>query len=532
MTAQDVSHGRPTAIVIGAGFAGLATAALLGREGYAVTVFDRLNTFGGRSGDLTIDGFRFDTGPSWYLMPEAFDHFFELCGTRTEDVLDLVDLNPGYRLFPEGAQPIDVPSNREEAIELFESIEPGAGETLARYLDSAEETYRLAVDYFLYTTFSSPAAFFAPAVRRNYSKLAEYLTRSLEKYVARRFKDTRLRQMLSYPAVFLSSDPAQTPSIYHLMSHTDLSQGVKYPQGGFTAVVNAIANLAIAHGAEIELNTAVTAINTEGRHVTGVTVRRANGDVEKHEAEIVVSAADLKFTETHLLPREKRTYDERYFADRNPGLGTVLVMLGIKGELPQLEHHNLLFSEDWSDDFGAVFHGPVPTRPDGASQSMYISKPSQTDPSTAPAGHENLFILVPTPADADLGHGDAYHEQSSPAVEAIADAAIEQIAGWCGIPDLAERIIVRRTLGPADFAERYHAWSGGAIGPAHTLRQSAFLRGRNASRKLDNLFYAGATTVPGVGVPMCLISAENVIKRLRGDVSAGPLRIDDTPPTP
>ncbi|KAA8744811.1 phytoene desaturase family protein [Corynebacterium tuscaniense] len=525
------SHKLPTdgraAIVIGAGIAGLAAAALLGREGYAVKVIERLDTIGGRAGDLSVDGFRFDTGPSWYLMPEAFDHFFELCGTRTDEVLDLVDLNPGYRMFPEGSAPIDVPSNRDESLTLFESIEPGAGKTLARYLDSAGETYRLAVDYFLYTTFTSPAAFFTPEVRRNYSKLAEYLTRSLESFVSKRFTDTRLRQMLSYPAVFLSSDPAHTPSMYHLMSHTDLVQGVKYPRGGFTAVVHAIADQAVAHGAEIELNTAVTAIDTEGSRASGVTVRRDNGDVEKLSADVVVSAADLKFTETRLLPHDKRTYSEEYFAARNPGLGAVLVMLGVKGILPQLEHHNLLFSADWSDDFGAVFHGPVSSRPNHASQSIYISKPSKTDPTTAPEGHENLFILIPTPAATELGHGDAYHLQSSPAVDTIANAAIEQVAAWCGIPNLSERIVVRRTLGPADFKERYHAWAGGAIGPAHTLKQSAFLRGRNASRKVKNLFYAGATTVPGVGVPMCLISAENVIKRLRGDRSPGPLSVRD-----
>ena len=133
-------------------------------------------------------------------------------------------------------------------------------------------------------------------------------------------------------------------------------------------------------------------------------------------------------------------------------------------------------------------------------------------------------MLVPVPAAESLGHGDMYRAQASPAVERIADAAIDQMAEWCGIDDLAERVVVRKTLGPADFAERYNAWSGGSIGPAHTLRQSAFFRGRNQSRKLDNLLYAGATTAPGVGVPMCLISAENVVKRLRGDRSPGPLK--------
>ena len=505
---------KHTAIVIGAGVAGLATAALLGREGYDVTVVERLDSCGGRSGEETVEGYRFDTGPSWYLMPDAFDHFFGLFGKRTEDLLDLVELTPAYRLFPENAEPVDVISGREEAIALFDALSPGAGPALGDYLDSARDTYEMAVERFLYTTFSSLRPFFS----RRLADLARLLTVPLDKYVAARFHDTRLRQILTYPAVFLSSHPARTPSMYHLMSHTDLVQGVKYPQGGFAAVVDALEALARDNGVSIRLNSDVTAISYDGSRATGV--RLASG--ETIEADIVVSAADLHFTETRLLPPGKRTYPEKWFGSRDPGLGTVLLMLGTDVKLPQLAHHNLLFSEHWDDDFDAVFDGPVATRPLNSSRSIYVSMPSATDPSAAPPGGENLFVLVPVPAASEFGHGDMYNDRASAAVDAIADAAIEQIAAWCDIPDLRNHIRVRRTLGPSDFAQRYHAWSGGSIGPAHTLRQSAFLRGKNVSAKLDNLYYAGATTVPGVGVPMCLISAENVIQRLRGDRSPGP----------
>lgn len=508
-----------SAIVIGAGVAGLASAALLGREGYRVTVVERLDTLGGRSGEEVVAGYRFDTGPSWYLMPDAFDHFFALFGKRTEDVLDLVDLTPAYRLFPEGRDPIDVESGREEAIALFDALEPGAGAALADYLDSARDTYDMAVERFLYTTFSSARPFVAPGLRRRYLDLARLLTVPLDSFVAARFADTRLRQMLTYPAVFLSSHPARTPSMYHLMSHTDLVQGVKYPQGGFAAVVEALAELARENGAQFRLGADVGAITYSGSRATGV--RLVGGELLR--ADVVVSAADLHFTETRLLPPEKRTYDEKWFGARDPGLGTVLVMLGTDSKLPQLAHHNLLFGEDWDTDFDAVFDGPVAERPLDSSHSIYVSMPSATDPSTAPEGCENLFVLVPVPAATDFGHGDLYQPEASPAVDAVAQAAVDQIARWCGIDDFRERITVMRTLGPSDFAERYRAWSGGSIGPAHTLRQSAFFRARNASKKLGNLYYAGATTLPGVGVPMCLISAENVVKRLRGDRSPGPL---------
>ncbi|WP_394284224.1 phytoene desaturase family protein [Corynebacterium sp.] len=518
-----------TAVVIGAGVAGLATAALLGKEGLQVTVVERGDSVGGRSGNLDVDGhdgFRWDTGPSWYLMPDAFDHFYRLLGTTTSEQLDLVDLAPAYRLFPEGDEPVDVPSGVEEAAALFESIESGAGQKLREYLDSAGDTYRIALERFLYTTFSSPIPFLHRDVRERLGSLAQLLTRSLESFVNERFTDHRLRQILTYPAVFLSSQPKKIPSLYHLMSHTDLVQGVRYPLGGFTAVVHSFHKLALEQGAQFQLDTEVTAITTakEGRkaRATGVRVRRADGVVEEITADIVVSGADLHHTETHLLPPALRTYPEKWFSTRDPGLGTVLVMAGVKGKLPQLAHHNLLFSRDWSEDFAAVFDGPVDSRPLDASQSIYVSMPSATDPDVAPEDHENLFILVPVPAEEQIGHGDAYRESASPRVEAIADAAIAELADWAGVPDLAERIVVTKTLGPADFAERYHAWRGGSIGPGHELRQSAFLRGKNVSGKVDGLYYAGATTVPGVGVPMCLISAENVVKRINGDTSPGP----------
>ena len=172
-----------TAVVIGAGVAGLATAALLGKQGIQVTVVERGDSVGGRSGNLDIDGhdgFRWDTGPSWYLMPDAFDHFYRLLGTTTADELDLVDLAPAYRLFPEGDEPVDVPSGVEEAAALFESIEPGAGQKLREYLDSAGDTYRIALERFLYTTFSTPIPLLHRDVRERLGSLAKLLTRSLE----------------------------------------------------------------------------------------------------------------------------------------------------------------------------------------------------------------------------------------------------------------------------------------------------------------------------------------------------------------
>lgn len=510
------------AIVIGAGVAGLATAGLLARKGYAVAVLEKNQHVGGRADEIREGGFRFETGPSWYLMPEAFDHFFELMGTSTETELDLQLLDPGYRVFTEGYEALDVPQGEDAVAAMFEDVEPGAGEELRAYLALAAETYQVALDRFLYTTFTSLRPLLHRDVTARLALLAGLLTVSLKRHVEKRFRDVRLRQILQYPAVFLSSQPKSAPSLYQLMSHTDLTLGVQYPQGGFTSIIKALERLAVEAGADIRTGVQVTAITHAGDRATGVTALRA-GQREEYAADLVVAAGDLHHTESALLPKHLRTYPEWRFTRQDPGLGVVLALLGVKGDLPQLLHHNLLFSRDWDDDFKVVYEGPQATRPEGSSRSIYVCKPSATDDSVAPAGHENLFVLIPVAANEEIGHGDAYGQTPSPQVTAIVDAAIAQIAYWTGVPDFAERIVVKRSIGPADFAQRYFSYSGGALGPAHILRQSAFLRGKNVSSKLGNLYYAGQTTVPGVGVPMCLISAENVIKRIEGRKDSFPL---------
>lgn len=510
-------------VVIGGGIAGLASAALLARDGHRVTLLEALPTLGGRAGTWERRGFRFDTGPSWYLMPEVFDHFFHLFGTSAEAELDLVTLDPGYRVYADGYdEPIDLRASRAENVALFESIEPGAGPALERYLDSAASTYDVARRRFLYTNFDDPWSFAAAEVLRSAGRLARLLTTPLDRFAARSVRDRRLRQVLGYPAVFLGSSPAATPAMYHLMSHMDLEQGVLYPQGGFGVLIERIAEIAKAAGVDVILNARVEGIELTDEpslSVTGVRYRDAAGTEQRVTAHRVVSAADLHHTETELLPPAARTYPEAWWNRRMSGPGAVLAMLGVRGEIPELAHHTLFFTEDWNANFEHIF-GPDPRIPDPAS--FYVCKPSATDPTVAPPGDTNLFILVPVPADASIGRGGE-DGQGDRLVEAAADRAIARIAEVTGTPDLAERVVVRRTVGPADFTEDLNSWRGGALGPAHTLRQSAFLRGSNRSRRVRDLLYAGGSSVPGIGLPMCLISAENVLKRVRGDRSSAPL---------
>lgn len=516
--------GRRRVAVIGGGIAGLATAALLARDGHEVTLLEQSAHLGGRAGSWEHDGFRFDTGPSWYLMPDVFDHFFRLLGTSTAEQLDLVTLDPGYRVFSEDRRPpLDVRADGAANRELFESVEPGAGAALDRYLERARETYRLAVSTFLYGTFASFRPLLTRSVLRRTGRLLRLLLQPLDRYAARYVRDVRLRQILGYPAVFLGTSPDRAPSMYSLMSHLDLEDGVRYPMGGFTALIDRIAALAAEAGARIETGARVTAIRTAGGpgqpRVAGVAYVDAAGSLRELDADVVVSAADLHHTETQLVPADLRTHPERVWDTRDPGPGAVLVLLGVRGRLPQLTHHNLFFTTDWAANFERIY-GADPGIPDPAS--LYVCMPSETDPGVAPAGSENLFVLVPVPADVSIGSGGV-DGAGDRLVERTADEAIAQIAAWADIPDLADRILVRRTIGPEDFARDFGAWRGGALGPAHTLRQSAFFRPGNVSSRIDGLLYAGCSTIPGIGLPMCLISAELVVKRLRGDVGATPL---------
>ncbi len=575
---------KKKAVVIGGGITGLATASLLAREGYAVTLLEKQREIGGRSGMWETQGFRFDTGPSWYLMPEVFDHFFKLMGTSSDEQLTLTLLDPGYRVFFEGddAESIDILADHDSNVALFESIEPGAGVKITGYLDSAKETYELAKKYFLYSTFQDFRPLFVKPVLTRTLRLVRLLLESLNSFAGRVVKDARLRQVLGYPAVFLGSSPFQTPSMYHLMSHLDLTDGVLYPQGGLYEVIDSIHRIAEGAGVDIRTSATVTRIVmktdaapavaaaaglydydtaaydtsvidrdelnrmlAEGvgpesatavatapvasklaNAVGGVHYTDENGRAHTLEADVVVSAADLRHTETTLLLPELQTYPESYWEKKTAGPSAVLVYLGIKGALPELAHHSLFFIADWKDNFSRIFGRgrfgtKIPTSvPDPAS--IYVCRPSATDATVAPEGHENLFILVPIPADPGIGHG-GLDGQGGARVEKIADDAIAQIAKWAKIPDLAERIVVRRTTGPGDFAVDLNSWKGTALGPAHTLTQSAFFRAGNVSKKVDGLLYAGYSTIPGIGLPMCLISAELVIKRLRGDVTPGAL---------
>lgn len=516
-------------VVIGGGIGGIATAGLLAKDGHRVTLVEALPRLGGRAGLWEKDGFRFDTGPSWYLMPEVFDHWYRLMGTSADEQLVLTKLDPGYRVYfePEGsatAEYVDVRATREDNLALLETMEPGSRESMERYLDSAKETYGMAKEYFLYTSFQDLRPLFVPAILKRAGTLISLLTTPIMTFAKKYTKNPRIQQLLGYPAVFLGSSPFLAPSMFHLMSHLDLEDGVLYADGGFTKVIDTMGDIVQNAGVTILTNSRVQRICTERgggakARATGVEYVDSAGTTHFLGADMVVSAADLHHSETKLLPEELQTYPQAWWDKKLAGPSAVLLYLGVKGDVPELLHHSLFFTKDWDDNFSRIFSVP-PTIPHPAS--VYVCKPSATDAAVAPKGDTNLFFLVPMPADVSMGRG-GIDGSGDALVEEIADRAIAQVAKWSGASDLADRIVVRRSYGPADFAGDLNAWKGTALGPAHTLFQSALFRAGNVSKKVDGLFFAGSSTIPGIGLPMCLISAEVLLKRVRGDVSTTPI---------
>jgi phytoene desaturase len=503
-------------VVIGGGISGLATAALLAKAGCEVDLFEARERVGGRAYTIKEGKFVFETGPSWYLMPDAFDQFYRLMGTTSAEQLDLVQLNPAYKTVYEGeTEPVFIYDQLGKNLDVFESVEKGAGEALGRYVASASEVYDLAMKYFLYTNFDSIKPFLNRELLSRAGMFLGHLFKSLDGFAGQHVRDERLRKILDFPAVFLGASPYDTPSMYHLMTHVDMNVGVFYPQGGFYKIIESIEKLAVAHGVRIHTNSPVEKILVDA---SGKDARAAGVIVggEQHLADVVVGTADLEHIETKLLEPKYQTYKPSYWAKKQPGPSALLVLLGVKGKLPELEHHTLLYSKNWKKNFDKVFK-----KADGKSEianpaSLYICKPSATDHSVAPKGHENIFVLVPAAPDPSIGgEGDA-------ALEAAADRIVDQIAEWANIPDLKSRIVKRRIIGPADFARDLNAWSGTALGMAHSLGQSAFFRPRNKSKKLAGLYYAGHNTLPGIGLPMCLIGAELVYKHLAGDRTTTP----------
>jgi phytoene desaturase len=482
-------------VVIGGGFGGLATACYLAKAGADVTLLEKNEQVGGRASRLEREGFTFDMGPSWYLMPDVFERFFGHLGYDPADLYELERLDPHYRIFFKDGDQVDMVPDLEANKAVFESYESGAGEALERYLAESKQTYEIGMEHFVYTDRPRLRDYIDWDVIRHSWGLP--LLRKMQGHVQRYFEHPKLQQIMQYTLVFLGGAPTNTPALYNLMSHVDFNMGVYYPTHGLGGVVDAMLTVADDLGVRIVTDAPVDTVEgTRG----AFSVRTAD---TTYDAEVVVSGADYRHTEMELLAPEDRQHDAAYWDSRVYAPSAYLLYLGVEGDVDALAHHTLVLPTDWDEHFEQIFETPAwPTDP-----AYYLCVPSETDPDVAPEGHSNLFALVPIAA----GLEDTPELRASYREQLLAD-----IAANTGV-DLRERIVVEESFCVQDFADRYNATEGTALGLAHTLRQTALLRPKHRSSAMDGLYFTGGFTTPGIGVPMCLISGQLTAEAVAAD---------------
>lgn len=485
-------------VIIGAGIGGLALANLLAHDGHDVHVYEQRAAPGGRAGLLEQDGFRFDTGPSWYLMPEVFRRYYELLDESVEAQLELTRLSPAYKVFFETQPAVTITSDLANDSKTFEAIESGAGQALKRYVRAGDTIYRLSLDKFLYSNFSRLGDILNRTTLKYAPNMVRLAATPLHSYVKSFVKDRRLQQILEYPMVFLGTSPFKAPAIYSLMSSLDFREGVFYPRGGMYTLIESLVRIGRKKGVSYHFNTTVARIDAHNDAATGISLDSG----AFVQADVVVSNADLHFNETRLLSSPYQSYPAAYWQNKEPGPSALLLYLGIKGKIPELGHHNLLFVDAWRQNFDDIYKNRK--APDPAS--IYVCKASETDSSVAPQGCENVFVLVPLPAGNSIANAD---------IPKLKERYLTQIKTMTGA-DLTKHVVTKAEFTPHDFSTEFNAWKSSMLGQSHRLRQSAFFRTPNKSKKLKNLYYVGANTVPGIGLPMCLIGAELVRERIKG----------------
>ncbi|KPK62608.1 phytoene dehydrogenase [candidate division WOR_3 bacterium SM23_42] len=480
-------------LVIGAGFGGLSAAALLAQDGFQVTILEKNEQAGGRARVWRKDGFVFDMGPSWYLMPEVFEKYFALFDKNTQDYYKLIRLDPSYRVFFGMDKTVDVPAQREEIDRLFDELTPGGSVKLREYLAVAQYQYEIAMQEFMYREYKTIFDFLNWKVITKGTRLKIF--ESYDKFARRYFEDADIRKILEYTVVFLGGSPNNTPGLYSIMSHVDFDLGVWYPCGGIGQLVHAFTRLAAEQGVEILLNQGVQKIQVQdGR------VKKVITDKEDFEADVVLVNADYQFAETRLLENRYRTYDQSYWEKKKMGPSAFLVYLGLNRRLPGLLHHNLYLDPSWDEHFHSIFDEPAwPENP-----SYYVSCPSKTDKTVAPTGCENLFVLVPVAP----GLEDNESIRNEYFTKTITH--LEKLIG----ENIRSHIAVRRIFAHNDFKQAYNAFKGTALGMSHTLLQTAVFRPAHQSKKVPNLFYTGSYNHPGIGVPMVIISSQIVSKEI------------------
>ncbi len=435
----------------------------MAKAGWRVTVVEKHATPGGRARQFSEAGFTFDMGPSWYWMPDVFERYFNQFGKSVSDYYRLQRLDPSYRVYwPDG--PVDIPATYEELQSLFNTIEPGSGERLDLFLKEAAYKYDVGIHKLVYKPGQSLKEFLDWELVSGVFKLDVF--RSIKSHVAKYFTHPKLRELMEFPVLFLGALPEDTPALYSLMNYADIKGGTWYPEGGMFQIVKAMYDLALELGVIFAFNQDVKEIRIQKNAAKQVVTKD-----RVFEAEVVIGGADYHHIEMNLLPEAYRTYTPAYWSKRVMAPSCLLYYVGLNKRLENIRHHSLFF------DTSFEVHGKeIYTTKEWPSDPLfYMSATSVTDPTVAPEGYENLFLLIPVAT----GLSDDSAERRQFYFDKVIDR-LEQQTGQ----SVRDAIVYQKSFAHSDFVSEYNAFRGNAYGLANTLGQTAVLKPACRSKKV------------------------------------------------
>jgi len=372
-------------IVIGSGFAGLSSATFLAKAGYDVTVLEKNESLGGRARVWETEGFKFDMGPSWYWMPDVFERYFQCFGYSVSDLYELVRLDPSYRVVFGPEEFEDQSANMAELEAMFDRLDPGSSKRLRKFLTEAAYKYEVGIKELVHKPSRSLLEFADLRILKGLFQLD--LLKNMRKHVAEVSTHPKLKAIMEFPVLFLGALPQNTPALYSLMNYADMSMGTWYPQGGMHKIIEAMVKVAKEQGVKFRTKAEVKGFKYSGNKIVGVLTKTGG-----FSADIVVAGADYHHIDQEVSDEGRREYSEKYWDKRKMAPSSLLFYLGIEGEVPNVQHHNLFFDHELDQHAAELYTQPQwPTKP-----LFYASAPSKTDKSIAPKGCENMFLLMPT----------------------------------------------------------------------------------------------------------------------------------------
>jgi phytoene desaturase len=492
---EKMTH-KPTAIIIGAGIGGIATAARLAKNGYKVTVLEKNDSPGGRCNQIVRDGHRFDIGPTLFLMPEVWDETFTALGERMSDHLDLRRIDPTYKVrFDDGLQ-LELTSDIGKMQTQLEKVEKTAFTGFLEYITEGNKHYKISLEKFVGRNFYNifeyfslgnlPLLFQLKALMKHYANTGKY------------FKDEHLKAAFTFQNMYLGLSPYDAPATYSLLQYTELAEGVWYPMGGMYAGIQSLTAVAEKLGVKFIYNAPVKKLETNRNKILGVDLE----DGRRYTSDIFVGNADLPYIYKELLPNKA---DAKKLEDKLYTCSTIMFYWGVDKEYPQISHHNVFLGGDYKASFDQIFKDH--TLPD--EPSFYVHAPARTDPAAAPKGKDTLYVLVP------VGHLDTRTEQDwDTMINRARQTVLTRLGNELGVTNLQSHIKFEIVYQPKVWKERFNLEKGAAFGLSHNFWQVGFLRPHNRHKQYKNLYFTGASTHPGTGLPIVLLSARLTTERI------------------